>query len=121
MVPSADEILAAWPFLARRFGIDATPSRVAIEAAVRLAIECAADRVDDEPAALFYAFARYPRAVPGAWRLLGERLARAHGARLGLVLVPTAAELAALRLEIVQGRADCAAVKAWFAARLRSR
>lgn len=118
MLPSADAILAGWPFLSRRFGIASVPNRAAIEAALRLAIDCADSSERDEPAALFYGFTRYPRAVPGAWRLLAERLARAHAGTLGFAIAADAEDLSTLRLDVAQRRADCEAVKAWFRARL---
>ncbi len=118
MLPDTDAILAGWHFLSRRFDVVAVPSRVQIDAALVMAAECAAGLEGDEPAALFFAFARHPRAVPGAWRLLGERLARAHAASLGLSFHAEAAELATLRLDVAQRRTNCAEVKAWFRARL---
>ena len=96
----------------------AVPNRAAVEAAVGLAVGCAGGSEPDEPAALFYGFARYPRAVPGAWRILADRVATAHAAMLGFRLAASAEELAALRLEVAQRQADCEAVKAWFRARL---
>ncbi len=87
MIPSADEILAGWPFMSRRFGIPAVPNRAVIEAALRLARDCADGSERDEPAAIFYGLTRHPRAIPGAWRVLGERVATAHAAAQGVDLV----------------------------------
>lgn len=119
MLPSADEIIAAWAFLGRRFGLEGVPQPAQIEAALQLAKECAGGVEAHEPAALFYGFARHPRAVPGGWRVLGERLATAHAARLGLDLDATAEEMTALRLAVSQQRTDWPGVRAWFAAHLR--
>lgn len=118
MLPSTDAVLAAWPFLSRRFHIDAVPDRRRVGAALRLATDCAASE-GDEPAALFYGFARYPRAIPGAWRVIGERLATAHAAKIGLDLAATAEELGPIRFAAATGRLDWPGVRDWFAARLR--
>ena len=117
MLPSADELLAAWPFIARRYGLAQLPSRPAVDAALRLAQEHATGP-EDAPAALFFALASYPRAFPGAWALASRLFASGLAASLGFRLDATEDELSTLRLEIAQRRADCEAVKAWFRVRL---
>lgn len=117
MIPSADEILAGWPFIAARYGLACVPSRPAVEAAVRVARRNTA-RPEDAPAALFFGLASHPRAFPGAWALACRVYASGLAASLGFRLTAGEAELAALRMEIAQRRADCEAVKAWFHARL---
>ena len=119
MLPSTDAVLAAWPFLSRRFEIESTPSRAQVEAALELASNCAESEAE-EPAAIFFAFARHPRAIPGAWRMLGERFARVHASRAGFDLDATAEELTPIRLGAATGRFDWPDVRAWFRARLKA-
>jgi hypothetical protein len=54
----------------RRWRIDRDPSVSAVRAAVEDARTLAGSDAQTEPAALFFAFARRPRAFPGARRLM---------------------------------------------------
>jgi hypothetical protein len=93
------------------------PSAVAVRAAVDDARSRAAS-ADDEPAAVFYAFTRYRRAMPGAWRPLSALLTLNQARALGRVLDATADDLDSLASEILHESVGWPEVRDWFASRL---
>jgi hypothetical protein len=106
VIPTADELLAAWPFVARRFMLLPGASQPAVEAALHEARALANGYTAHEPAALFYAFARRPRAFPGGWRLMARMIAIGHARKHGVpVNFPSTAECDALCMAIVERRA----------------
>jgi hypothetical protein len=111
-IPEADLILAAL----RAEGIDAN------EKAVRAAIQHAKGLARwpiDEPAAIFFAFACRPRAVPGVTRF-AVFLARERLDELKLTLSATDAELFELMTKVRLRSIDENDVLSWFAERLPS-
>ena len=113
MIPSVEEIIEGCTFVSRRLGRTGGVSRLAVEAAVCEARELAKTPAD-EPAALFFAFARRPRAFPSGWRVLPRLLAGVHCQRAGLRLQADADELDQLRARIVVARVSFEQVKNWF-------
>jgi hypothetical protein len=93
MIPGADEILAGYPFVKRRWRIEQDPSDGAVRAAVEDAQSLAGSEAHAEPAALFFAFGRRPRAFPGAWRLMPALLALNQLQSLDLRLAADITEL----------------------------
>lgn len=116
MIPSAREVLDGWAFVARRLGLEGSANPVAVSAAVAEARELATSE-SDEPAALFYAFARRPKALPGGWRVMPRLLAGRQCQRLGLSLNATAQQTDMLRSKIVFGKLDFNQVREWFRSR----
>jgi hypothetical protein len=113
VIPSCEEIIEGWAFVARRLGRAVAVNRSAVAAAVAEARELAPVAAD-EPAALFYAFCRHPRALPGGWRVMPRLLAGMHCRRLGLRLRADADELDGLRTEIVTARLSFQETRLWF-------
>ena len=113
MIPSTAEIIEGWTFVSRRLGRTDKVNRSAVEAAVREAADLA--RVEtDEPPALFYAFARRPRAILGGWRVMPRLLAGMHCRRLGLRLNADADSLDRLRAQVVATDLAFDDVRSWF-------
>ncbi len=118
MIPSADEILAGYPFAARRWKLIGVPSEMAIRAALEDATSLAASDPYSEPAALFFAFARRPRAFPGAWRTMPALLALNQARSIGCRLRTESDELNALLVRIASRDLAFTDVHAFFAERL---
>jgi hypothetical protein len=113
VIPSSHEIIEGWAFVSRRLGRAGEVSRAAVEAAVQEARDLARAPTD-EPAALFYAFARRPRALLGGWRLMPRLLAGMHCQRVGLRLEAGADELDQLRARIIVTGVPFREVSEWF-------
>lgn len=78
MLPSADEVIAPLPFLARRFGLpDATATTMRTIAVDLDEARALATDPRDEPAAIFHALARRARGLGPWWGLLPRYLAQA--------------------------------------------
>ncbi len=115
MIPTADELIAGYPFVARRHRRVAHFDRAAVQSVVELASRLASDREADEPAALFFALASVRRAFPFAWRLMARVTARTHATNAGLVLGARDEDLDGLCNDVLFRRAGYAEVRAWFA------
>ena len=72
----------------------------------------------DEVAAVFYAFARRPRAFARDWGLMTAFLARDQARSLGVVLDVTDTALHSLRHRVLRREGDFDAVVEWFAERM---
>ena len=121
MIPAAEELIAGWAFVARRRGLSGEVDPVAVAEGVALARTCAAGSERDEPAALFFALARHPKAFGDGWRRASETFPAGHAAALGLTLDASPIELADRRIAAYSGRAAFEDVRRWFALRLRPR
>lgn len=110
-IPDTETILAA--FGAAGFEV----SEKAVRAAVQEARALARWPID-EPAALFFAFAQRPRAVPKLSAKTALFLARDQVRALGLGLSVADDELRELRMRIVERRVTYEDVRAWFAERI---
>lgn len=90
-----------------------------MDEALAEATRLAADREEDEPAALFHAFARRDRAFPlSLWRSLVAHLAVGHAQAVGLSPAGDTdlSALDALRVDVAAGVVGHAEVRAWFSA-----
>ncbi|MEI8258577.1 MAG: hypothetical protein WCJ30_23135 [Deltaproteobacteria bacterium] len=61
MIPAVDELVAGYPFVARRHGRVAHFDRGAVESAVQLATDLAAGLETDGPGASFWLRDRFPQ------------------------------------------------------------
>jgi hypothetical protein len=121
MIPGLEAILEGYYFVARRNGELARYVRRHVVAAIEEATALAGGREEDEPAALFYAFARRDRAFPPAlWNAFVERLAMGSAHAGGRALNPDVDpyDLAYLCLDVAEGKIAYDDVRAWFAAHL---
>lgn len=114
MIPSSDELLPGLEFLARRFGSD-PPSEQGLRAALGEAEALSREDERREPAALFHALARRPRALGGLWTRAPGVVANAHAVTLGLAPAPDD-ELRDLRMRVVTREATFDDVWSWFRA-----
>jgi hypothetical protein len=82
---------------------------------LREASELAADRIEDEPAAILFAMTRRPRRLGDAWQalplVLAENMARKAGMQLRLDIRDV--ELESLRLRVAARLATFDDVRAW--------
>jgi hypothetical protein len=115
VIPAPEDVVAAYDFMARRYGVRRRAGVDLIREAMDEARSLAA-RAIEEPAALFFALVRRPAALPGLHAALVEQLMVNHAAVLGLALDPKG--LRALHVPVTQEHMDFDAVRAWFAARL---
>jgi hypothetical protein len=121
MIPGLETLLDSYYFIARRNGELARYARHQVVAALDEATALAGGREQDEPAALFYAFARHDRAFPPAlWNLFVERLAVGSAHALGLALDPNidSYDLAYLCLDVAEGTVSYDEIRVWFVAHL---
>ena len=121
MIPRLETVLDAYAFVARRNGELARYARRRVVAALDEAAALSGGREADEPAALFYGFARHDRAFPPAlWNAFVERLAVGSAHALGLGLKPDVDpfDLAYLCLDVAEGKVPYEGVRAWFATHL---
>jgi hypothetical protein len=119
MIPPYAAVDGAYRFLAARYGF----SRGLTEAGVRAALDEARDLATverDEPAALFFALARRPRSLGGAWRVLSALVALNHAVTLGLALDATPQDLEPLYVPIASRTLGYTEVQSWFAQRTRA-
>ena len=119
-LPDAAELLAAYSFLARRYGWRGEASVVGVARVVAEARTLAV-APGDEAAAICFALSRHPRVFPGGWRVMTavllDNMALRHGSRVAV----TPDELASLRLDIAAGAVDWATVRDFIGQRTRER
>jgi hypothetical protein len=118
VVPTLDDVLAAHEFLRRRYRLGRAPDVPGIGSALALANRLAAAPAD-EPAAIFYAFARFPKALGGLWRVLPAALAVTNAHAGGRFVDARRDELEALLVPIASQAMTFDVVRAWFAERIR--
>jgi hypothetical protein len=117
VIPSTAEIFEGYGFHARRHGLPSASER-AVAAALEAARGFAAGNEADEPAALFFAFATYRRAFPGALRFMTRSIAAGHARGLGFRLRATSAETDEWISGIMFRTVSFEDVKRYFAERL---
>lgn len=110
MIADADVIIAA----ARAALTPSTVSERAVRAAVHDARQLARWPAD-EIAAVFFAFARRPRAFAGHWGPMVAFLARDQARSLRIALDVTDGALDALRMRVLHGEVGYDEVLEWFA------
>ena len=118
MIISPESVIEGFAFVARRLGIEPTMSVRAIHAALDDARRHAAT-THDEPAAVFFAFARFRRAFPRAWRQMAALLSMSQARELGLRIHASAADYDELASAIMLDDAPFDDVRAWFESRLK--
>jgi hypothetical protein len=118
MLPALDDLLEGFSRYARRRQREPLCDAKAIGAALREAERLAEGNEHDEPAALFYALARRPRAFAKLHGdmlvLLAAEQARAVGLELGFVPI----ELDIHIIRILRRQMTYPELRGWFAARL---
>jgi hypothetical protein len=119
VIPSVIDVLGAHAFVARRYGFRGTLHVAGIENALAMARGLATSE-RDEPAALFYALAHFPKALGDSWRTLPVVLAVNQARRTGQRLTATRDDLLPLFVPIASDAMDFATVRAWFEKRLES-
>jgi hypothetical protein len=119
MLPSPDELLRGLEFFARRLEPQAKFDVSMLADVLHEADALSAGRVEDEPAALFWACARRPRALAGMAHELVPLVAQNFANHVGLALDVEAIELDILRLRILRSAIAWDELRGWFAARLR--
>lgn len=115
MIPTLEQVVGAYELYRRRHQLAFEPNRISIRAALAMATRLATQEAD-EPAALFYAFGRYPRAFPGAWRDMTQLFAANRAAQLGS-RIPLNDELGDLLIRVTSDHVSYEEVRDWFAAR----
>ncbi|MFT3773924.1 MAG: hypothetical protein QM820_51805 [Minicystis sp.] len=126
MLPPLEELLSAYAFLKRRHRWRWHPDAAGIGEALREAEAIANGRVEDEPAALFFALTRRRNDLGDAWEtlpvLVVQQLTRTS-LQAELRVTVEDSDLRALRMRIVERelakRATFDDVRAFLAARLR--
>jgi hypothetical protein len=118
MLPELADLLDGFELYAERRGVAPTRNDHAVDAALREAADLARSSESDEPAALFYALARRPRAFG---EMHGEMLfllavEQAHAVGLDLTFEPVALQIH--RLRIVRGQMSFQELRDWFEAHL---
>jgi len=121
VILDAGRVVAGYPFIARRYGRVALCDPAAATECFERARELSAGVVEDEPAAVFYAFASRRQAFPFAWKLMAWFLASAQATANGLGLSATQDDLNMLCAEVRYQRVGWGRIQAWFAARQRPR
>jgi len=113
-LPSFDQLVASYSFVARRVGVvEGDPNTRVIGALLAHAKRLATTDAD-EPAALFYALVRYPRAFPGAWRAMTTVLTLNAALSRGFDLGISGDELAQAIRDVHDQRASYDDIRAWF-------
>jgi hypothetical protein len=120
MIPTPEEIAEAYVFVARRYGVSASPNTQLIGTATKEASVLAATP-HDEPAALFFALARRQRAFPGLWTAVVGLLIVNHARNVGLRFEGEAKDLLPMFVPIARGSMHFEEVRAWFRGVLRPR
>lgn len=121
MLPRGDALLRGAVFFTRRRGLSGHFDVAVFDEAVREAAQLAADREEDEPAALFYACARRSRAFGRAAHDIVPQIARNQARATGRVLAADDLRLDVLRTRVLLGAITWDELRADFAARLRPR
>jgi hypothetical protein len=117
VIPPFAAVEGAYLFLARRHGFQGSVNPIGVRNALALAAQLAEDEAS-EPAALFYALSRHPKALGGAWRSLPALLATNHASRLGYRLRATRDDFLGLYTPIASNELGFQDVRQWFAARM---
>jgi hypothetical protein len=122
VILGADRLVANYSnFVAKRYGwspdaYDLTEVHEAVTEARALATN-----ESEEPAALFYALARRPRAFPEGWRVMARAAAMGHAHALGYAFDAKPDSLDAWVTRVVNGEASFGDVRGWFAGRMTRR
>lgn len=114
--PTFERVRAGYRFLALRHKYGGELNEAGIRAAL-VDARALALRLEDEPAAIFFALASRPKALGGSWRTLPALMAMNMAAERGLPLRASLEDYAALLVPIATRTLDFDTVSRWFAAR----
>lgn len=118
MIPSLHETITFYTYVrrARRctdYELTAGDVKAALDHAARLATD-----LDEEPAALFFAFSKLIGPLGQAWPVFPMLMGRNHATEIGLMLEATNDELKDLAWAVPLEGLTFEHVRDWFAARL---
>lgn len=116
MILDPSQIVAGYPFVARRLRRVAICDPIAVQQACERARELAASATE-EPAAIFLAFAERRRAFPFAWKAMAAIVTRAQALANGLRLDVSEDELDRLCADVLHRRVGWEETRAWFGPR----
>lgn len=118
MLPDLRRLLAGYELFAERNRFLSARNETALGDALDEAASLARDREADEPAALFYSFARRPRAFGKEHGRVTIHFTVEHARALGYALTVDVAVLELLRARVVRSAIVFSELRAWFAAHL---
>lgn len=118
MLPDPGTLLAGYTLYAKQNGFTPERDEARLVDALREAEALAAGVENDEPAALFFALSRRPRAFGRAHGRMTLHLAVQHARTLGMAFKVDVAVLELVRARIVRGAIDFVELRGWFAAHL---
>jgi hypothetical protein len=118
MLPDLDALVAGYTLYAKQNGFAPDRDEARLAEALREARELAAARETDEPAALFFALSRRPRAFGKAHGRMTLHLTVEHARVLGLAFAVDLAVLELLRARILRRAIEFEELCAWFIAHL---
>lgn len=115
MIPHPQAIARAYRAVATNLGLPTRMSETAIRIALREA-DHLADDIYDVPAALLFAFGRYPRCFAG-FRSMSVLVVEWHTKSLGFRLDASRSELADVLVRVARRELDYEEVRAWMVER----
>lgn len=118
MLPDLGTLLAGYALYAKQNRLSPEHDEARVADALREAEALAGGEEAHEPAALFFALSRRPRAFGRAHGRMTLHYAVQHAQTLGLALTVNVAVLELIRARIVRGAIDFAELRGWFAAHL---
>jgi hypothetical protein len=118
MLPDLPRLLAGYELFAQRNKVSPARDEAALTSALEEAASLARGHEPDEPAALFCAFARRPRAFGKEHGRVVVHVTVEHARVLGLALTVDIAVLELLRARVVRGAIELTELQSWFAAHL---
>jgi hypothetical protein len=113
-----EQLIQGYPFFARRHRRVPMCDPAAVHACCQQATELAQGAPEDEPAAVFFAFADRRRAFPFAWKLMAGYVAMAQARLNHHKLRATQDELDQLCRAVLYRQVSWPEVRAWFQQRL---
>jgi hypothetical protein len=118
MLPDLPRLLAGYHLFAQRNRFLAACNEPALGEALDEAASLARGLEADEPTALFFAFARRPRAFGQEHGRVTIHVTVEHARNLGLAFTVDVAVLELLRARVVRTAIDFPELRAWFTAHL---
>jgi hypothetical protein len=118
MLPDLDALLAGYELYAAQNRFSSNRDEARLAEALREAGSLAGSQEADEPAALFFALSRRPRAFGNAHGRMTLHLAVEHARALGFALTVDVAVLELIRARIIRGFIDFEELRSWFTAHL---
>ena len=116
MIPDPDAVARAYAVIAPELGLSKRVSVTAVRVALREA-DHLADDVYDVPAALLFAFGRYPRCFDG-FRAMSVLVIEWHTKTLGFKLEASRLELADVLVRVALSELTHEDVRAWVVQRM---